>query len=88
MKAKVLVIDDEKFFLESLLNILKEEGYEAYGAVNAEEGMKTIKEKNLDVILLDVRLPDVDGITLLKYIRSEKYPCYCNICLWDNRYGS
>jgi len=72
MKAKVLVIDDEKFFLESLLNILKEEGYEAYGAVNAEEGMKTIKEKNLDVILLDVRLPDVDGITLLKYIKEVK----------------
>ncbi len=72
MKAKVLVIDDEEFFLKSLLNILKEEGYEAYGAINAEEGMRTVKEKNFDVILLDVRLPDVDGITLLKYIKEIK----------------
>lgn len=70
MKAKVLVIDDEKFFLESLLNVLKEEGFEAIGALNAEEGMRILKEKDPDVILLDVKLPDVDGITLLKYIKE------------------
>ncbi|MEO0232985.1 MAG: sigma-54 dependent transcriptional regulator [candidate division WOR-3 bacterium] len=72
MKAKILVIDDEKFFLESLLNILNEEGYNAFGAPNAEEGIRSLKENNPDVVLLDVRLPDVDGITLLKYIKEIK----------------
>ncbi|MEO0259296.1 MAG: sigma-54 dependent transcriptional regulator [candidate division WOR-3 bacterium] len=72
MKAKILVIDDEKFFLESLLNILNEEGYDAFGAPNAEEGIRSLKENNPDVVLLDVRLPDVDGITLLKYIKEIK----------------
>ncbi|MEO0241043.1 MAG: sigma-54 dependent transcriptional regulator [candidate division WOR-3 bacterium] len=72
MKAKILVIDDEKFFLESLLNILNEEGYNAFGATNAEEGIRSLKENNPDVVLLDVRLPDVDGITLLKYIKEIK----------------
>lgn len=72
MKAKILVIDDEKVFLESLLNILNQEGYNAFGATSAEEGIKFLKENNPDVILLDVRLPDVDGITLLKYIKEIK----------------
>jgi len=72
VKAKILVIDDEKFFLESLLNILNEEGYDAFGAPNAEEGIRSLKENNPDVVLLDVRLPDVDGITLLKYIKEIK----------------
>ncbi len=72
MRAKILVIDDEKVFLESLLKILKEEGYNAFGAINAEEGIRSLKENNPDVILLDVRLPDVDGITLLKYIKEIK----------------
>lgn len=70
MRAKVLVIDDEDFFLNSLLNILREEGYQAIGALNAEEGMRMLKEEMPDVILLDVKLPDVDGITLLKYIKE------------------
>lgn len=72
MKAKILVIDDERFFLESLLSILNEEGYNVFGAINAEEGIKCLKENNPDVILLDVRLPDVDGLTLLKYIKEIK----------------
>ncbi|MEO0275582.1 MAG: sigma-54 dependent transcriptional regulator [candidate division WOR-3 bacterium] len=72
MRAKILVIDDEKVFLESLLKILKEEGYNAFGAINAEEGIRSLKENNPDAILLDVRLPDVDGITLLKYIKEIK----------------
>lgn len=72
MNQKVLVIDDEKFFLESILNILKNEGFEAFGALNAEEGIKILKENKPDICLLDVRLPDVDGITLLKYIKEIK----------------
>ena len=70
MSQRVLVIDDEKFFLESILNILKKEGFEVFGALNAEEGIKILKENKPDLCLLDVRLPDVDGITLLKYIKE------------------
>jgi len=70
MSQKILVIDDEKFFLESLLSILKKEGFESYGALNAEEGIRILRENKPDICLLDVKLPDIDGITLLKYIKE------------------
>jgi DNA-binding NtrC family response regulator len=70
MSQKILVIDDEKFFLESLLSILKKEGFESYGALNAEEGIRILRENKPDICLLDIKLPDIDGITLLKYIKE------------------
>jgi len=70
MSQKILVIDDEKFFLEFLLSILKKEGFESYGALNAEEGIRILRENKPDICLLDVKLPDIDGITLLKYIKE------------------
>ena len=72
MKTKILVIDDEISFLEFLLRILNEEGYNVFGATSAEEGIRCLRENNPDVVLLDVRLPDIDGITLLKYIKEIK----------------
>ncbi len=72
MKTKILVIDDEVSFLEFLLSILNEEGYNAFWATSAEEGIRSLKENNPDLVLLDVRLPDVDGITLLKHIKEIK----------------
>ena len=71
-KAKILIIDDEEDIRESLTDILKDEGYEIVVAENALKA-KEIKSKfRFDLILLDIWMPDCDGISLLKQWAKEK----------------
>jgi len=71
-KAKILIIDDEEDIRESLTDILKDEGYEIIVAENALKA-KEIKSKiRFDLILLDIWMPDCDGISLLKQWAKDK----------------
>ena len=71
-KAKILIIDDEEDIRESLTDILRDEGYEIVVAENALKA-KEIKSKfRFDLILLDIWMPDCDGISLLKQWAKEK----------------
>ena len=65
-KAKILIVDDEADIRESLNEILVDEGYKVYIAKNSEEANKIQKAESLDLILLDIWMPDCDGISLLK----------------------
>jgi len=71
-KAKILIIDDEEDIRESLSDILKDEGYEVVLAGNAKKA-REIKDKiRFDLILLDIWMPDCDGISLLKQWAKDK----------------
>jgi len=71
-KTKILIIDDEEDIRESLSDILNDEGYEVVLAENAMKA-KEIKDKiRFDLILLDIWMPDCDGISLLKQWAKEK----------------
>jgi len=61
----VLIIDDEAAIRESLETLLELEGYAVQSAASGEEGIACIGERNFDLVLLDVALPDRDGIDLL-----------------------
>ena len=65
-KAKILIVDDEADIRESLNEILADEGYKVYIANNADEARKIQKNEDLDLILLDIWMPDCDGISLLR----------------------
>ena len=65
-KAKILIVDDEADIRESLNEILADEGYKVYIAINADEARKIQKNEDLDLILLDIWMPDCDGISLLR----------------------
>lgn len=65
-KIKILVIDDEKDIRDSLKDILVDEGYEIFLASNAEEAKKIKISKKMDLILLDIWMPDIDGLSLLR----------------------
>lgn len=65
-KANILVIDDERDIRQLVQEILQDEGYVVYVAGNAEEARKMQCRHQLDLILLDIWMPDTDGITLLK----------------------
>jgi DNA-binding NtrC family response regulator len=66
----VLIVDDEIGARESLKMVLKND-YEVFLAKNAEEAFSQIKEHSPDVILLDIILPDLDGLKVLKRIKQN-----------------
>jgi DNA-binding NtrC family response regulator len=66
VKIKLLIIDDEKDIRDSLKDILVDEGYEIHLAENALEAKKIKLSQTFDLILLDIWMPDIDGLSLLK----------------------
>lgn len=72
-KKRVIVIDDEKNIRMTLEKALSGAGYEVDTAMNGENGIQKLKEKEYPVVLLDMRLPGIDGIEVLKRINSLDY---------------
>ncbi|OGS09050.1 MAG: DNA-binding response regulator [Elusimicrobia bacterium RIFOXYA12_FULL_51_18] len=68
--AKILVIDDEKSIRRFMDASLTAKGYEVMLAKTGQEGVKTAAENHPDIIILDLNLPDKDGLTVLKEIRK------------------
>ncbi|QZP17205.1 response regulator [Methylophilales bacterium] len=66
IKVRLLIVDDEKDIRDSLNDILTDEGYEVYLAENALEAKKIKLAQTFDLILLDIWMPDIDGLSLLK----------------------
>jgi two-component system response regulator AtoC len=68
---KILVIDDDKSICESLDLYLTEEGYSVYTALTGTDGLNKFVEISPDVVILDIRLPDIDGFTVLEDLQEE-----------------
>lgn len=73
MKNKVLIIDDEEDILSSCKNVLEDEDYDVDIAKDYDEALKIFESKKIDLVFLDVWLPNVDGLDILSNIK-EKYP--------------
>ena len=71
-RKRILIIDDEQSLLESLEMFLSESGYQVESAPTAREGMERITSFNPDVIILDIRLPDRDGFSVLEELKRHK----------------
>jgi two-component system nitrogen regulation response regulator NtrX len=67
----VLIIDDESGIRESLKGILEDEGYAAAGAESGESGLEVLRKKPVDVVLLDIWLPGMDGLDVLEKIKEK-----------------
>ena len=65
-QAHILVVDDEPDIRELVREILEDEGYEVAVAENGEAARTSFARNTPDLVLLDIWMPDVDGITLLK----------------------
>src|SRR5437660_326085 len=68
---RVLIIDDERPVLMTLEALLKRHGYQVETAPTATQGLKVLKSKSPTLVLLDLRLPDADGLEMLERIKSE-----------------
>ena len=76
LKIKLLIVDDEKDIRDSLKDILIDEGYEIYLAANALEAKKIKLSQTIDLILLDIWMPDIDGLSLLKeWVSKNEINC-------------
>jgi two-component system alkaline phosphatase synthesis response regulator PhoP len=69
-KHKILLVDDEQDILEFLSYNLKKEGYDVFIATNGKEAVTVAKKENPDLIILDVMMPDMDGIETCREIRE------------------
>ena len=75
MNERILVVDDEKEIADLVTVYLENEGYEVYCYYTAKEALACIQNEILDMAILDVMLPEIDGFTLCKEIRKkEHYP--------------
>ena len=72
-KRSVIIIDDESNIRNLLSRILSLEGFEVNTFATAKEGLNSFDRESYDVALIDVKLPDIDGIELTRLIR-EKSP--------------
>ena len=70
MAKKILVIDDEELVTKSLRQLLKQEGYEVTIAKSGKQALEKVKEEEFNLIVCDVRMPEMDGIETIKNIRE------------------
>jgi len=71
--ARILVVDDDLTLLDLLVDTLEAIGYQAVGVPGGFEALDKLKTESFDLIISDIKMPEMDGIELLKRIRS-KYP--------------
>jgi DNA-binding NtrC family response regulator len=72
-KRAVLFVDDEEITLQSLQRSLNDETYDKYFAKSGKEALEILRQKEVHVIVVDMVMPGMDGLELLKFINKE-YP--------------
>ncbi len=70
--ARILIIDDSITVRISLADALASDGYQVLLAENGEEGMRTLRSERVDVVILDLILPDMSGINVLQEIKADE----------------
>lgn len=78
-KANILIVDDEKGLRLGAQRLLQDEGYEVETAENGETGIILGTSKNFDVAVIDLKMPDIDGLEVLKVIKSKHPNTVCFI---------
>lgn len=73
MTKRVLVVEDEQLTRQALVDELAGEGFEVLQAANGEEGLNTALREHPDLVLLDIVMPKMDGITVMSKLREDAW---------------
>ena len=69
-KVRVLVVDDEELLADTLVDRLANWGYVGTAAYNGYDGLRLFEQGDFQIVLLDLKMPDLDGITVFKRIKA------------------
>jgi DNA-binding response OmpR family regulator len=83
--ATILLVEDETTLLETLAYNLQEEGYKVLSAEDGEEALALIRSEQSDLVVLDVMLPTLDGLTVCRRVRKDKSVAHIPIILLTAR---
>jgi two-component system, cell cycle response regulator DivK len=67
----ILIVEDNEKNMKLVRDVLQFKGYETIEAVTGTDGVRLAKERKPDLVLMDIQLPDIDGITALAQIRAD-----------------
>ena len=71
-QPNVLVVDDEPNILLSLEFLMKKNGYNVFVGRDGKEALETVEKENIDLIILDIMMPEVDGLEVCKRLKSNQ----------------
>jgi DNA-binding NtrC family response regulator len=69
-QVHILVVDDERNIRNNLCMVLEAEGYKVHTASNGDEALLRVKESRYDIVLVDIQMPKMNGLELLRYLRG------------------
>jgi DNA-binding response OmpR family regulator len=84
MTHTVLIIEDEKLLLQALVCKFTQEGFTVFSASNGQSGLELARKKHPDIILLDLIMPVMDGMTMLRQLRQDKWGKDVNVIFLTN----
>lgn len=72
LKPVILIVDDERLYVDLLGELLEKYGLEAHTAYDAGDALFRLRAKKPDLILMDLKMPQMDGLSLIDRLRSER----------------
>ena len=84
MGKALLIIDDDEVFVRMYQSLLENHGYKVSTAWNGEEGLTKALHEHPDLILLDIRMPKMDGMTMLKHLRTDSWGRDARVIILSN----
>jgi DNA-binding NtrC family response regulator len=71
MKRNILIVEDDEIFLKPLVKNIERAGYRVATTGNVKEAISLLKKEDFDLVITDKKLPDMDGVEFVKYIKAE-----------------
>lgn len=71
-EPKILIVDDELIVIKSAERVLQSEGYQVEGALGGREAILKMEQNSYDLVFTDLKMPEVDGITLIRWLKNSR----------------
>jgi DNA-binding response OmpR family regulator len=85
MTTKVLLVDDDEIVLDYLSICISSAGYDVVRATNGEAALTSMQRDFAQIVILDISMPGMDGLTLCRAIRRQAYPGYVYIVVHTSK---
>src|SRR3989344_8872607 len=83
-KKAILIVEDDKFLRDLLGKRLRDEGFGVFEAIDGEEAFKVLDKEKIDLVLLDIILPGINGFEILKRLKEDPTISYIPVMMLTN----